>query len=82
MNLAPTLADKTLTLDENTPITTQILTFDGQDQNTGDTLSYQIIGGNTGNAFSIAGDKLQVNGLLDYETLSGYLLTVLVSDQL
>ena len=81
LNLAPTLADKTLTLDENTPITTQILTFDGQDQNTGDTLSYQIIGGNTGNAFSIAGDKLQVNGLLDYETLSGYLLTVLVSDQ-
>ena len=81
LNLAPTLADKTLTLDENTPITTQILIFDGQDQNTGDTLSYQIIGGNTGNAFSIAGDKLQVNGLLDYETLSGYLLTVLVSDQ-
>ena len=81
LNLAPTLTDKTLTLDENTPITTQILTFDGQDQNTGDTLSYQIIGGNTGNAFSIAGDKLQVNGLLDYETLSGYLLTVLVSDQ-
>ena len=81
LNLAPTLADKTLILDENTPITTQILTFDGQDQNTGDTLSYQIIGGNTGNAFSIAGDKLQVNGLLDYETLSGYLLTVLVSDQ-
>ena len=82
LNLAPTLTDKTLTLDENTPITTQILTFDGQDQNTGDTLSYQIIGGNTGNAFSIVGDKLQVNGALDYETLSGYLLTVLVSDQL
>ena len=81
LNLAPTLTYKTLTLDENTPITTQILTFDGQDQNTGDTLSYQIIAGNTGNAFSIAGDKLQVNGLLDYETLSGYLLTVLVSDQ-
>ena len=82
LNLAPTLTDKTLTLDENTPITTQILTFDGQDQNTGDTLSYQIIAGNTGNAFSIVGDKLQVNGALDYETLSGYLLTVLVSDQL
>ena len=81
LNLAPTLTDKILTLDENTPITTQILAFDGQDQNTGDTLSYQIIGGNTGNAFSIAGDKLQVNGLLDYEILSGYLLTVLVSDQ-
>ena len=82
LNLAPTLTDKTLTLDENTPIPTQILTFDGQDQNTGDTLSYQVIGGNTGNAFSIVGDKLQVNGALDYETLSGYLLTVLVSDQL
>ena len=82
LNLAPTLTDKTLTLDENTPIPTQILTFDGQDQNTGDTLSYQIIAGNTGNAFSIVGDKLQVNGALDYETLSGYLLTVLVSDQL
>ena len=82
LNLAPTLTYKTLTLDENTPITTQILTFDGQDQNTGDTLSYQIIAGNTGNAFSIVGDKLQVNGTLDYETLSGYLLTVLVSDQL
>ena len=82
LNLAPTLIDKTLTLDENTPITTQILTFDGQDQNAGDTLSYQIIGGNTGNAFSIAGDKLQVNGVLDYETLSAYLLTVLISDQL
>lgn len=81
MNLAPTLADKTLTLDENTPITTQILTFDGHDQNAGDTLSYQIIAGNIGNAFSIAGDKLQVNGVLDYETLSSYLLTVLVSDQ-
>ena len=82
LNLAPTLIDKTLTLDENTPITTQILTLDGQDQNAGDTLSYQIIGGNTGNAFSIAGDKLQVNGALDYETLSAYLLTVLISDQL
>ena len=82
LNLAPTLTDKTLTLDENTPITTQVLTFDGQDQNTGDSLSYQIIGGNTGNAFSIVGDKLQVNGVLDYETLSGYLLTVLVSDEL
>ena len=81
LNLAPTLADKTLTLDENTPITTQILTFDGHDQNAGDTLSYQIIAGNIGNAFSIAGDKLQVNGVLDYETLSSYLLTVLVSDQ-
>ena len=82
LNLAPTLTDKMLTLDENTPITTQILTFDGQDQNTGDTLSYQIIGGNTGNAFSIVGDKLQVNGALDYETLSGYLLTIQLKDQL
>ena len=82
LNLPPTLADKILTLDENTPITTQILTFDGQDQNTGDTLNYQIIAGNTGNAFSIAGDKLQVNGVLDYETLSSYLLTIQVKDQL
>ena len=82
LNLAPTLIDKTLTLDENTPITTQILTLDGQDQNAGDTLSYQIIGGNAGNAFSIAGDKLQVNGALDYETLSSYLLTIQVKDQL
>ena len=81
LNLAPTLIDKIFTLDENTPITTQILTFDGQDQNAGDTLSYQIIGGNTGNAFSIAGDKLQVNGTLDYETLSSYLLTIQVKDQ-
>ena len=81
MNLAPTLTDKMLTLDENTPITTQILTFDGQDQNTGDTLNYQIIAGNTGDAFSIAGDKLQVNGVLDYETLSSYLLTIQVKDQ-
>lgn len=82
MNLAPTLTDKTLTLDENTPITTQILTLDGQDQNAGDALSYQIIGGNAGNAFSIAGDKLQVNGALDYEILSSYLLTIQVKDQL
>ena len=81
LNLAPTLTDKMLTLDENTPITTQILTFDGQDQNTGDTLNYQIIAGNTGDAFSIAGDKLQVNGVLDYETLSSYLLTIQVKDQ-
>ena len=82
LNLAPTLTDKTLTLDENTPITTQILTLDGQDQNAGDALSYQIIGGNAGNAFSIAGDKLQVNGALDYEILSSYLLTIQVKDQL
>ncbi len=53
----------------------------GSDVNTGDTLTYTIIEGNTGTAFSIQDNRLIVNGALDYETLSGYRLMIKVSDQ-
>ena len=82
LNVAPTLWDESITLDENTPIGTEFFTLNGVDSNSGDTLSYTIISGNTGNVFSIDANKLKVSGALDYETLSGYTLVVQVKDQL
>ena len=81
INVAPSLWDASTTLDENAPIGTEVFTLNGVDSNNGDTLSYTIISGNTGNVFTIDTNKLKVNGKLDYETVSGYTLVVEVKDK-
>ncbi len=81
INVVPTLWNDSTTLDENAPIGTEVFTLNGVDSNNGDTLSYTIISGNTGNVFTIDTNKLKVNGKLDYETVSGYTLVVEVKDK-
>ena len=81
INLAPTLSDQSVILNENTPVGNEFFTIAGYDPNNGDTLSYTIEEGNTGNVFAINQNKLKVNWKLDYKTLSRYTLMIKVSDQ-
>ena len=57
-------------------------TVTATDEDTGDTLTYSITGGNTGAKFSIDSStgEVTVAGTLDYATTSSYTLTLQVSD--
>ena len=59
-------------------------TVTASDPDTGDTLSYSITGGNTGNAFAINSSTGQITvnnaAALDFETTPTFTLTVRVQD--
>lgn len=82
-NAAPTIDDDTFVVPENAPIGTTVGTASGSDPETGESLVYRILSGNTGNAFSISAStgEISVNAALDFETLSSYALVVEVEDQ-
>ena len=81
-NDAPVVDDQAFSVDENSAGGTVVGTVVASDPNPGQTLTYAITGGNTGNAFAIdsATGQITVAGALDYETLDNFVLTVLVTD--
>jgi len=85
VNESPT--DVTLsnnTVAENSPLNTVIGNFTTTDPDTGNTFTYSLVTGtgDTDNSlFTIDGNQLKVNGLLDYETKPNYSILVRTTDQ-
>ncbi|MCA2645731.1 MAG: cadherin domain-containing protein, partial [Microcystis sp. M069S2] len=72
------------TVAENSPLNTLIGNFTTTDPDTGNTFSYSLVTGtgDTDNSlFTIDGNQLKVNGLLDYETQNNYSIRVKTTDQ-
>ncbi len=82
VNESPFVSGGTYSAPENAPIGRPTGGATGSDFDFGQTLTYDIISGNTGNAFAInsATGAISVAGALDYETKSQYVLTVRVTD--
>ena len=83
-NLAPVADDATVNLDENSANGTAVHTVMAIDSDVGDTLTYAITAGNTGDAFTIdsATGDITVADVsdLDFETNPVFNLTVTVTD--
>ncbi|HEX9985260.1 MAG TPA: cadherin domain-containing protein, partial [Thermoanaerobaculia bacterium] len=83
VNEEPFITNQSFHVAENSPLGTNVqpgpVTATDPD---GNTLSYAIIGGNTGNAFTInaATGQISVAGPLDRETLATYNLTIQVTE--
>ena len=86
VNEAPTLADTTLQISENSINGASVGDITGQDPDTAapnNSLTYSITGGNTNDAFVISNTgAITVNGdgKIDFETTAIYTLTVTVAD--
>ncbi|MEH2211176.1 DUF4114 domain-containing protein, partial [Nostoc sp.] len=84
VNDAPTdLTVSQLAVDENVPAGTEIGTFSTTDPDASDTFTYSLvtgIGDTDNSAFTIVGDKLQINASPDFETKSSYNLRVQTTD--
>ena len=82
-NVAPSLADTTFELEENSPNGTVVDTASGTDPGY-DTLTYSIVGGTGESAFAIDGSSGQITvsdaTQLDYETTPSFTLEVQVVD--
>ncbi|MGA1790016.1 MAG: Ig-like domain-containing protein [bacterium] len=80
----PMINDQAFAIDENSPNNTLVDTVVASDADATATLTYSIIGGNTGDAFSIndTNGEIRVNdtSLLDHEVVGQFDLTVRVSD--
>ena len=86
-NDAPTLADTTLQIAENSANETVVETITGEDQDAtapNNVLTYSITDGNTNDTFAISSSTgaITVNGedKIDFETTAVYTLTVQVAD--
>ena len=82
-NDVPVIEDQSFSIDENSSNATTVGTVTATDQDSGQTLSYSITAGNTGNAFIIDNSgNISVNDAaqLDFETSSSFSLTVEVTD--
>jgi MYXO-CTERM domain-containing protein len=81
-NNPPNISAQTFSVSESSSNGTAVGTVLASDPDAGDSLSYSITAGNTGNAFALnAGTgALTVNNALDYATTPGYALTVQVTD--
>ena len=75
-------ASYAFTLAEDAAVAAAVGSVSASDPNDGDTVTYAITAGNTGDAFAInaANGAITVAGALDYETTSTYSLTVQASD--
>jgi VCBS repeat-containing protein len=84
VNEAPTVSDDTFSVGEGSANGTSVGTVSASDPDTGDSLTYGIMAGNTGDAFAIDGSRggITVNNgsALDYDTTPSFDLTVLVTD--
>ena len=81
-NIPPVASDATGSIIENAASGTSIATVTATDADTGDTLTYAITAGNSGNQFAInssTGEITSTTGL-DYENATQHILTVTVSD--
>ena len=83
-NQAPVVNDQAFALSENISIGTSIGTVVATDPNPGDIRTYSITAGNVGGAFAInpLTGQLTVAGIIDFETIPSYVLTVSVTDGL
>ncbi|MFC4991465.1 cadherin domain-containing protein [Rubritalea tangerina] len=81
VNEAPVASDTSDSVAEDATTGTLVASVVGTDVDAGTSLSYSIVSGNVGGAFSIAsnGEITTASGL-DYETTASYNLTVEVSD--
>lgn len=83
-NNPPTINPATFAVDENSPNGTVVGTPMASDPDMGQTLSWSIVGGNTGNAFTINAMTGQItvatSAALDFETTPTFSLTVRVTD--
>ncbi|NWK54946.1 cadherin domain-containing protein [Verrucomicrobiaceae bacterium N1E253] len=81
VNEAPTLDDNSGSIAEDAMIGSAVVTVSASDPDVGDTLSYAISSGNTGNAFTIdSSGNITTATVLDFETTPSYVLTVTVTD--
>ncbi|MFC4992456.1 cadherin domain-containing protein [Rubritalea tangerina] len=82
INEAPSLANSNAAVAENGSAGVAVATVSGSDPDTGDSLSYAITAGNTGNAFSIDANTgaVTTSGGLDTESVSQYVLSISVTD--
>jgi VCBS repeat-containing protein len=84
INNPPTADDDTFAVDENSADGTPVGTVSASDPDAGDSLTYAIAAGNTGDAFAIddGTGEITVNdgAVLDYETTPTFDLTVVVTD--
>ena len=82
INEAPTVGDQGFSVDENAVAGTIVGIVSASDPDAGDALSYAITAGNESGAFAIDAGTGQVTaqGVLDFETLPDYVLTVSVTD--
>jgi hypothetical protein len=81
-NESPIANDAVLSVPENSAIGTVVGTVIATDPDAGDTLNFAITGGNASGAFAINAGTGELTTIidLDYETLPGDILTVIVSD--
>ena len=78
-NTPPTASDNSGSIDENASIGDDVLTVSATDDSA--ISSYEIIAGNTGDAFSIdSAGLIEVASALDFATTPSYTLTVQVAD--
>ena len=85
VNEAPYFIDNVYaarTIDENGSAGTDVARVHAEDLE-GDSITYSITGGNTGNKFTINSSNglIETAGALDYETTSSYTLTVTATDE-
>lgn len=86
VNDAPIVYNQTISLAENTPNGTNVFDYStiASDQDSGQTRTYAITAGNTGNAFAInsATGQITVNNssALDFENMPPFVLTIAVTD--
>ncbi len=82
INESPVLKDTLLRINENSAIGTVVGTLNGYDPDKGQSVIYSIISGNIKNVFFLNPKTgvIKVNGNLDYETISSYSLSVVVTD--
>lgn len=81
-NEAPSVSDVAFAIQENQPVSSTVGTITATDPNTNETLTYAIVDGNSGGEFAINNSTgvLITTAILDYETVSSYLLVVKVTD--
>ncbi|MDA1160650.1 MAG: cadherin domain-containing protein, partial [Planctomycetota bacterium] len=81
-NAAPTINGDTFAIAENSPVGTSVGTAFASDPESGESLTWRIVSGNTNNAFAINSltGEITVNATLDFEILSTYGLVVEVED--
>ncbi|MGZ0171646.1 MAG: Ig-like domain-containing protein [Planctomycetales bacterium] len=85
INDAPNATDQTVSVDENAAFNSRVATATASDADSGDSVSWTIVGGNTNGAFTVnaTSGKIRVAKPLeiDFESTPSYALTVQAADE-
>lgn len=81
-NAAPIADDDSFMVPEDSPVETPVGTVTASDPELGESLTYRILSGNTGDAFTINSmtGEISVDAVLDFEALPSYALVIEVED--